>query len=149
MPQHARVDEDDAENARHDEEFQHVVEQNVLLFGGGFPEVLQEENQDDEATVEIDVHITHVENFDQNINRNDGRNGQKSDDFFRNGLAINDGNGLVIVGQIAFDVFQILYHFTNQEQQKQESGVAKNDFVQVFIIQKNGKKGKNGQKSRR
>ena len=105
VPQHAWIDEDNAKNARHNQEFQYIMKQYILFFGVGFPKILQEENQNDKTAVKIEIHIAHVENFDQYIDRYYSCDSKNSDYFLGNVFAINYGNGFVIVRQITFDIF--------------------------------------------
>lgn len=75
-------------------------------------------------------------------------NGQTSQHHFGNVFTIHHGNGIIILCQITFDVFQIFGQFTHRNDQKQKHGMAKYDSFKITVINKYGEEGRDGQNGR-
>ena len=134
MPQHRRVNQDNAENASNNQKFQKIVKSQIVRFRVRLPQLNPKENHNDETDIKINIHVADIKNSNEQVYRNDCYKQQETDADFRNVFPKYDGYRLVIIGQITLDVFEIFHHFTHQKQDKKKAGMRKNHCQIVGVV---------------
>jgi hypothetical protein len=123
------------------------VQKEVVFFGLGLPNKKKKRQGKDTRQVEIVFHHPHLGILPKKINGVQGKQHQKCDQNFSESLPVFYGNGLVILDNIALDVFQVFQELPDHQHKEQVGREGKDQRRKVLVVDKDSEERKYGKNS--